>query len=115
LPYGHDEQANSKTIPIERLPGLSKKQQKLMQINWIASIDAFVAAASTKEGRSGLCSLLSIRNSALNHLLHDARQALGEERFRELSIPRPGGPLGALHDRDQQRPSEGSNTEDGDT
>lgn len=63
---------------------------------WITTIEELVAIASTEEGRSHLLRLLSLEAGDLEHLLLDAREALGTEAYAALSTAAPGGPLGAI-------------------
>lgn len=107
-----DSDSRAESLPIERIGGLSPSQSEALRSRWITTIDSFVAAAATEEGRAGLCSALEIEADQLDDVLQDARGALGEERYRELLAPKPGGPTGALLDDDQQQPADGSATGD---
>jgi len=105
-----DRQGRTDALPLERMAKLSPRQLQALKSRWITTIDSFVAAAATEEGRAGLCSVLDIEADTLDEVLQDARDALGEERYTELLAPRPGGPTGALLDDDQQQPADGSAT-----
>jgi len=107
-----DRQSRTDALPLEGMARLSPCQLQALKSHWITTIDSFVAAAATEEGRAGLCSALEIEADTLNEVLQDARDALGEERYRELLAPKPGGPTGALLDDDQQQPADGSATGD---
>lgn len=98
-------------LPVEVMAKLSLCQLQALKSRWITTIDAFVAAAATEEGRAGLCQALDVEMEALDDILLDARDSLGEERYRELLAPTPGGPTGALLAEDQQ-PADGSATGD---
>ncbi len=84
--------------PIEGMYRLTPCQLKAFEDQWMTTIESFVAAASTEEGRAGLCRALDVGFGALDSLLQDARDSLGEERYLELSTARPGGQTGALRD-----------------
>jgi len=93
--------ANNSKRPVESLSldfigKFSVSQIEALNSLWINSIGEFVAAASTEEGREGLRMLLGLDRESFSSLLKDFREILGEDRFRELSTPTPGGPLGAL-------------------
>ena len=103
-----DTQGRSNALPLGGLARLSPCQLQALKSYWITTVDSLVAAAATREGRAGLCSALDIESVALDAVLQDARNALGEKRYRELLTPRPGGPTGALLDDDQQQPTDGS-------
>ena len=84
--------------PVEGLCNLTPCQLKALENRWMTTIESFVAAASTEEGRAGLCRALDVGSEALDVLLQDARDSLGEERYLELSAAKSGGPTGALWD-----------------
>ncbi len=102
------------THPLEGMRRLTPSQLQALEYRWLTTIDSFVAAASTDEGRAGLCIALDVEPEALDALLQDARDSLGEERYRELSAARPGGPTGALWNGESGRrvddePDDGGN------
>lgn len=83
-------------LSVEAIPLFSEKQCEALKARWITTMDAFAAAAATAEGRTGLCGLLDVDAAALEALLGKARELLGDERYAALTVPSPGGPLGAL-------------------
>lgn len=89
--------------PLEGMHRLTLCQLQALEYRWLTTIDSFVAAASTEDGRAGLCRALDVEPEALDVLLQDARDSLGEERYRELSTARAGGPTGALWDGESVR------------
>ena len=103
-----DKRSQTSPRPIEGMAKLSPRQIQALKSRWLTTVEAFVGAAATEEGRAGLREVLGIDPDALENLLRDARCALGEERFRELMTPKPGGPTGALLDDDQQQLPDGS-------
>ncbi len=100
--------------PLEGMRRLTPSQLQALEYRWLTTIDSFVAAASTEEGRAGLCIALDVKSETLDVLLQDARDSLGEERYRELSAARPGGSTGALWNGESVRrvddePDDGGN------
>lgn len=89
------------TYPIEKMSKLSANQLQALKDQWITTIDSFVATTATKEGRHGLCVILGIDLQALDELLQDARLKLGQKRYQDLLVSRPGGPIGVLIDKDE--------------
>lgn len=83
-------------LPIRTMQGFTTQQCEALNARWITTVDAFVAAAATETGRRGLCEVLGMDSGALDALLGNARDLLGKERYARLSVPVPGGPLGAL-------------------
>jgi hypothetical protein len=61
----------------------------------------------------GLCQALDIGQEELDSLLQDARDALGDDRYRELMKARAGGPTGALWDEKEHRKSADGSAEGG--
>ena len=96
----NDNSVRTSTRPIEGMRQLTSCQLKTLESRWKTTLDSFVAMASTEEGRAGLCKALYIEPEVLDDLLHDARDALGEKRYRELSQAKSGGPTGALWDEE---------------
>jgi len=109
---GSDRLDCGDSLPIEEMAKLSFRQLQALKSRWITTINAFVAAAATKEGRAGLCRVLDVKLEVLDDILRDACDSLGEERYRQLLAPRSGGPTGALLDDDQQQRIDGPVTGD---
>ena len=108
-----DRPRRTDALPIEGMAMLSPRQLQALKSRWMTTIDAFVAAASPEEGRAGLCEALGVAMEVLDDILRDARDSLGEERYRKLLAPKPGGPTGALWDeKEQRRRAAGSATGD---
>jgi len=107
-----NRQSHTDSLPIEGMARLSPHQLQALKSRWITTINAFVAATATEESRAGLCQALDVELEALDDMLRDARDSLGEERYRDLQAPRPGGPTGALLDDDQQQRIDGPVTGD---
>ncbi len=110
-----DRNDGTDALPIEGMAKLSPRQLQALKSRWLTTVEALVGAAATEEGRAGLCSALGIEADQLNDVLHDARDALGQERYMELLAPKPGGPTGAILDDGQQQPADGPATGDGGT
>jgi hypothetical protein len=89
--------------PIEEMSSLAPEQVRVLRSRWLVTIEAFVAAAATSEGRVGLCQALGAGENDLDNLLHDARRLLGDDRYRALMQSKPGGPMGALWDEEDHR------------
>jgi len=83
-------------LPLDSIKRLTRRQIEDLQTHWITTLGEFVGASATPEGRDGLQNALGLAGESFEKLLADIRDILGETRFRELSTPRPGGPLGAL-------------------
>ncbi len=108
-----DKPGRAAACPLGRMPSLSLAHLEVLKSRWIRTIDAFVAAAAIEDGREGLCKALGVEPKALDNLLQEARDVLGEERYLELTTPRPGGPTGALwEEKDHRQTADGSATED---
>ena len=103
-----DRSRSTGAFPIEGMAKLSPCQLQALKSRWMTTIDTFVAAAATEEGRAGLCKALDIELELLDDILQDARNSLGEERYRGLLAPTPGGPTGALLDEEEQHSADGS-------
>jgi len=105
-----DRQDRTEAHPIEGMSKLSLRQIQALKSRWLTSIEAFVGAAATEEGRAGLREALEDASITLDDLLQEARNMLDEQRFRELMRPEPGGQTGALWDDKSGRtgdPNEG--------
>ena len=98
-----DKQGRTDTHPLEGMSKLSLRQIQALRSRWMTTIEALVGAAATEEGRVGLREALDIAHEALDDLLREAQEMVGEERFRELMKPNPGGPTGALWDAKDER------------
>jgi hypothetical protein len=95
---GTDSPSRPDEIPIEELTKLAPFQVQALKSRWMTTVDAFVAAAATKGGQVGLCKAMEVEPDSLGDLLQEAHDLLGEDRFRILLDPKPGGPTGVLWD-----------------
>jgi hypothetical protein len=98
-----DKQSRTDAHPLDGMRKLSPRQLQALKSSWLTTIEALVGAAATEEGRAGLREVLDLTPDALDKLLQEAANALGEERFRDLMKPKPGGPTGALWDEKCRR------------
>lgn len=77
------------------LRSLTPSLAQALQSHWIVSVEQFVAAAATAQGRKGLESLLGGGASIVDGLLRQSLELLGRTRYEALIQAKAGGPLGA--------------------
>jgi len=93
---------------IEGMSELSAAQLDSLKKLWILTIDEFVSAAATEEGRNGLGEALDLSLESLGVLLNKMRSKIGNARYEMLMTARPGGPLGALIEKPKKETSANS-------
>ena len=93
-----DRSGRSGAFSIEGISKFSQRQIRALKSRSLMTVESFVAAAATEEGMAGLSEALEIVPEALDELLREARNILGEKLFRKLNKTRPGGPTGTLMD-----------------
>ena len=91
-----ENDVHADTHPIEGLTGLTHSQLETLKSRWVTTIEALVAILATKMGQSNISRALGIDKPEIEALLDHAREIVGEDRYAELMIARPGGPTGAL-------------------
>ncbi|MCK5861566.1 MAG: hypothetical protein KAH38_03710 [Candidatus Hydrogenedentes bacterium] len=103
-----EENCCNKDIAIQNLKGLSDEQYQVLLSRWINTVDSFVGAVALDAGRSGLCEMLEIDAAAMESLLSEAHELLGEVRYNILSTATSGGPLGVLLEEEKKQPETNS-------
>lgn len=97
----HDGSVPSKSMqvmdhPLTAVPLLNSEQQGVLARQWIVTVEQLVSACATPAGREAMAVLLAIGDEEFEALLASLARMIGEERFRQLLTPIPGGELGLL-------------------
>ena len=91
------------THPIRQIPGLSESQVQRLHDRWIDTVEAFLGAAATPEGKSGLVALLGLSPEQLEPLVQQATDLVGADVARKLMLPQRGGPTGVVLTEEQRK------------
>lgn len=90
---------------LSALRSLSSGSAQMLRSHWINTVEQFVSAGATEEGREGLKKLLVDTQVPFDALLQEAREILGAQQYETLMQAKPGGPLGARFDDPKGGPS----------
>lgn len=93
-------------IPLESVDILSNEQLLILRKHWIETVEQLLSAASTKEGRSGLQTLLCMDEKSLNAVLIRLSGCLPEKIRETICKPQPGGSLGVLFEQENTHEKE---------
>ena len=83
---------------LSALRSLSPGSVHELRSRWINTVEQFVSAGATEQGREGLKNLLTDTQVTIDALLQEAREIIGAEQYDALTQAKPGGPLGARFD-----------------
>ena len=90
---------------------LTAEQIARLKEHWIETIEQFLSAVATEEGRVGVCRLLALDGSQLEDCVKRFTEKLPPDVAEQLRSTRPGGQLGAnlpQQDADQNDDEGGS-------
>ena len=90
---------------LSALHSLASASAQKLRSHWINTVEQFVAAGATEQGREGLKTLLTETQVSVQVLLQEAREVLGAHQCDALLQAKPGGALGARFDDPKGGPS----------
>jgi hypothetical protein len=74
---------------------LTAEQVDRLREHWIETIEQFLSAAATDEGRAGMCRLLDLTELEFANCARRLAEGLPSDIVEGLKSTRPGGELGA--------------------
>lgn len=106
----HDREQDHEITCLQSLP---PSVAQTLRSRWITTVEQFVAAAATDQGRKGLETLLA-EDSLVTvvEVLREALDVIGPDCYNALIQMRSGGPLGARFDDQMLNAKLGGSEED---
>ena len=74
---------------------LTAEQIARLKEHWIETVEQFLSAVATQEGKGGMCRLLAIDEAQLESCVTYLSRGLSPEVVERLQSTTPGGELGA--------------------